>query len=277
MMVETADDLYGLPLDRFVPERTVLSKALKASGETDQAAHVAALKKPSVAAWAVNQVVRTQPAAIRELFAVGDALAAASSQGGGDPEAIRSATRQLRDAVSNLQRAAVGLLTSEGVQLAPTTIDRVVETLRAAALDPGARDDVVRGCLTRELQFAGFGLGLSSAAPPPRPGRSQQPQAITLPAPDPEQTTEFEAEQRAREEEERLAELRREAAEHKAQADLAFGRARDELAQAEEDHRDAVEALNVAEQRLDAAQAASVRAADALQAAEQRLSELGEP
>ena len=147
-MVETADDLYGLPLDRFIPERAALSKALKASGDTGQATHVAGLKKPSVAAWAVNQVVRTQPADVRELFAVGDALAAASSQGAGDPAAIRNATRQLRDAISNLQHAAVGLLTSDGVPLGPTTIDRVVETLRAAALDPGARDDVVRGCLT---------------------------------------------------------------------------------------------------------------------------------
>jgi hypothetical protein len=53
------DDLYGVPLDRFVPERAALVRALRSAGEREQAAAVAALRKPSVAAWAVNQLVRT--------------------------------------------------------------------------------------------------------------------------------------------------------------------------------------------------------------------------
>ena len=59
------DDLYGLPLDRFVAERGALAKALRADGRRDEASRVAALRKPSVAAWAVNQLARTQRPAMR--------------------------------------------------------------------------------------------------------------------------------------------------------------------------------------------------------------------
>ena len=31
-------DLYGLPLERFVPERTALTKSLRAEGKRDEAA-----------------------------------------------------------------------------------------------------------------------------------------------------------------------------------------------------------------------------------------------
>ena len=56
------DELFGLPLDEFIPERTALAKSLRAEGRRDEAKEVAATRKPSVAAWAVNQLVRTQGA-----------------------------------------------------------------------------------------------------------------------------------------------------------------------------------------------------------------------
>src|SRR6201994_219112 len=74
MMAVDADDLYGLPLDRFIPERAALVRALRGGGEREQAAEVAALRKPSVAAWAVNQLIRTQRREVDSLFAAGDAL-----------------------------------------------------------------------------------------------------------------------------------------------------------------------------------------------------------
>jgi hypothetical protein len=56
--VDEADELYGLALDAFVPERDALAKRLRADGRRDEANEVKALRKPSVAAWAVNQAVR---------------------------------------------------------------------------------------------------------------------------------------------------------------------------------------------------------------------------
>ena len=55
-----ANKLYGLPLERFTEERNALAKRLREEGQRDEAATVSKLRKPSVAAWAVNQIVRTQ-------------------------------------------------------------------------------------------------------------------------------------------------------------------------------------------------------------------------
>ncbi len=161
-----ADDLYGLALDRFVAERTTLAKGLRKEGRREEAGEVAALRKPSVAAWAVNQLVRTQRAAVLDLLAAGDALREAQSEllsGRGDGRALRAAADRERTAVDGLVQIARGLLSSEGVELSATVIDRVSETLHAAALDEDAREQVRYGRLERELRHAGLGLGLGSS------------------------------------------------------------------------------------------------------------------
>lgn len=163
------DDLYGVALDRFVPERTELAKALRKEGRREDAAEVAALRKPSVAAWAVNQLIRTQGRSVKDLFGAGDALRRAHEQaasGRGDAQALRKATQDERAAVDTLMGAARGLLTSDGHELSPTVIDRVAETLRAAALDPDARSQVSGGRLERELRHVGLGF-LGDIAPAP--------------------------------------------------------------------------------------------------------------
>jgi hypothetical protein len=168
------DDLYGLPLDRFVPGRTALAKELRGAGRREEAAAVAALRKPSVAAWAVNQLVRTQRREIGELFETGDALRGAQDQvlaGHGDGGSLRAAVEQERSAVETLTGAANGLLTSEGHELSPTIIDRVSETLHAAALDDDARAQVQDGRLERELRHVGLGMA-APAGTGPAPARA---------------------------------------------------------------------------------------------------------
>jgi hypothetical protein len=165
------DDLYGVALDRFVPERTEFAKALRKEGRREDAAEVAALRKPSVAAWAVNQLIRTQGRSVKDLFDAGDALRRAHEQaasGRGDAQALRKATQEERAAVDTLMEAARGLLTSDGHELSPTVIDRVAETLRAAALEPDARAQVSEGRLERELRHIGLGF-LGDTAPAPAP------------------------------------------------------------------------------------------------------------
>src|SRR5207302_8969968 len=110
-------DLYGLPLDRFVAERTALAKALRKEGHRSEAAEAATLRKPSVAAWAVNQLVRTQPRLVAELYEAGDALAKTQSQllsGKGSAQAMRESLARERTAVGKLAEKARRLLSSEG-------------------------------------------------------------------------------------------------------------------------------------------------------------------
>lgn len=172
------DELYGLPLERFIPERTALARELRSGGRREEASAVAALRKPSVAAWAVNQLVRTQGRPVAQLLSAGDALRQAQSgvlAGRADARALRSGADQVRSAVQALVDAAGGLLSSSGHQLSPATLDRVAETLQAAALDDDARAAVSQGRLERELRHVGLGVGggldAGGADKPGRPAR----------------------------------------------------------------------------------------------------------
>ncbi len=167
------DELYRLPLDRFVPERTALSRELRKAGEREQATEVAGLRKPSVAAWAVNQLVRTQRKAIDELLEAGDGLRSAQDDvlaGRGDARSLRAAVERERLAVQELTDSARGLLSSEGHELSDTIVERVADTLHAAALDDDARAQVNGGRLGRELRHVGLGgLGAFSGERSPAP------------------------------------------------------------------------------------------------------------
>src|SRR3954468_7386921 len=106
-----ADGLYGLALDEFVPVRDALVKRLRADGRRDEADDVAALRKPSVAAWAANQAVRTQPKAARELWAAGDELLVAHEviiAGKKAGDALRAGTTRHRAALRELLAATAG-------------------------------------------------------------------------------------------------------------------------------------------------------------------------
>jgi hypothetical protein len=169
-------DLYGLPLERFIPERGALAKAMRADGKRDEAAEVAKLRKPSVAAWAVNQLVRSQSREVNALFKAGDQLQRAQADllaGKGDAGKLRTAADREREAVDELTAAARGLLSSEGHELTQATLDRVSDTLHAAALDDDARAEVKEGCLVRELRHVGLGGFGALAASPPAPKRDK--------------------------------------------------------------------------------------------------------
>lgn len=172
--VKTASDLYGLPLDQFTAERNELVKRLKASGEKEEAARVAQLRKPSTAAWAVNQLIRTQNKAVKELFKAGDQMIKAQSQaisGKGSADALKAATKKQRKTTAKLLEAAGGLLNSDGHELPANVQDWVSETLRAAAVDPDSREQVKTGCLAKELQFTGLP---GFATTPPRRSRTAE-------------------------------------------------------------------------------------------------------
>ena len=171
--VKSAEDLYGLPLEQFTPERNGLVKRLKGDGEKDEAARVAKLRKPSTAAWAVNQLVRTQKRTIAELFKAGDQMIDAQAKAlakQGSPDVLKQAVQVQRAATEKLLEAAAGLLSSTGHELPAATQEQISETLRAAAVDPDSREQVKLGCLTKELQVTGLG-GFGTRSADPSPGR----------------------------------------------------------------------------------------------------------
>ena len=252
---DAVDRLYGLPLDEFIPAREALAKELRSEGRREEAAHIKKLAKPTVAAWAVNQAIRSQAKAARALWKAGDDLAATQEAvlgGKGSGADLRSAAENERAALDPLVAAARGLLSGSGDELSETTIDRVRETLHAAAIDPEARDDVAAGRATRERAPQGlFGGGIAAPPAPRGRARSTEPPAEKPAA-------------RGRSATKRSAEDRAAQAERKREESAARKREREEAAAREKARKEAAVRVTRAERALAKAEA---RTADA----EQRL------
>jgi hypothetical protein len=162
--------LYRLPLAEFVAGRDQLARQLRAAGDREAARRVAALRRPSISAWAANQLAQAAPHAMAELLEVGAALQQAQQDAlagqAGAARRLRSTSAQLRAAISRLSQRAETLLARAGHAASDATLARLAATLQAAATgDQPTRAALAEGRLARDLDPAGFGLLVEEAAP----------------------------------------------------------------------------------------------------------------
>jgi regulator of replication initiation timing len=150
-LLEVADELYALPLDRFTPERDARAKAAK--GDKDLVAALKGLRKPSLAAWVVNLLVRRESAQVEQVLAIGAALR--DAQEGMDGAELRALTKQRRQLTSAVTGQARALAADEGVRVTPSVSDEVEATLTAGLVDPEAARAVRSGLLVRSLKTTG--------------------------------------------------------------------------------------------------------------------------
>ena len=152
--------LYRGPLEDFVTRRNALVQQVR-SNDAEAAAAIAKLRKPTVSAWAVDQLATEEPNVITQLLAVGaDAGEAqvAAAGGSGSSADLLAASARVRDAVEAAVRAATTVLERAGHATAEETIRRIRTTLLAAAAGrPLERAALWRGTLDRDLEPAGFG------------------------------------------------------------------------------------------------------------------------
>jgi hypothetical protein len=266
---DAVDRLYGLPREDFIGERDAVAKQLRADGRRDEAAAVKALGKPTVAAWAANQAVRSQKKSARDLWKAGDQLSAAHDAvlaGKGSGAKLREATERERAAVERLVDAARGLLSASGGDLSEATIERVRETLHAGAIDPDAREEVAGGRSARERTPQGlFGGGADVfAVAAPTQAAKAQPKAKAKAKAAPKAKGDDAA---ARERE------REEAAERKREEAAARKREREEAAARERELKAAAERVAKAQRALALAVERSAKAAERLE--QERAKERG--
>ena len=165
------DRLYVAPRDRFVHERDALVRALRKAGDQETAAQVAALRKPTLVAWTINQLAATRRREVDLLLDAGQRIidAQQASISSGARAELDAAQASLRRAVSTLTESASALL---GPEASRTTVARIAETLRTAATAPAGRELLARGQLTEELSETGWEIVAGfSPGPPARPKR----------------------------------------------------------------------------------------------------------
>jgi hypothetical protein len=174
--VSAEDDLYDVEPDEFVAARDALARSLKKAGDAAGAARVAKLRRPTVAAWALNTVARAHPDAIDALLDAGVALRAAQQEAlRGDAAALRTATSVRRAAVATV----AGLVAEVLGERAGAQAGAVSATLEAATVDESVAAALRAGRLDREQSAAaaGFGFGDVGDWTPPPPAPKAAPKA----------------------------------------------------------------------------------------------------
>lgn len=151
-MANEADDLYALPLEEFTKARNELAKRLDDPS-------IKELKKPSVSAWAANQLARKREVDVRRLLRAGERLEQAQRGmvGGGAQDAFVEAQREERDAVRRLRSEAAQILRDADHPASDATLERLAGTLHAAAATEEGRTALRGGRLTEDLEPLGFG------------------------------------------------------------------------------------------------------------------------
>ena len=178
LVAEAVAELYGTDPQEFTDRRKALSAAAKAAGDTAAARQIAALRKPTRAAWVVNSLARADPGAADRLASLAAALRGAEQAKDGPRLRELSAARgPLIDTLTGQALAAAGVADPPaGLR------DEVAATLTAALADPEVAAAFTAGTLTRAAEWAGFGLAMSGAdADDTEPFATAEPAARPVP------------------------------------------------------------------------------------------------
>ncbi|MET7737510.1 hypothetical protein ABZT02_40250 [Streptomyces sp. NPDC005402] len=263
---EVLDDLYTTPPADFVARREELAVAAKAAGHADDARRIHAARRPTLAAWAANLLLRSRPQESGQFLELGQALREAYRTL--DAAGISELSEQRRRIVAALSRQAAQLAQEAGHRLSDSARQDVESTLRAVLTDPDAADrwagGRLEGALTPPSDFPG-------TAPPT--GAARKPRRETAPRPSARTQAKDELADRRRLSKERLDHARAVAEEtaqrlqdartEETDAEAAWQRARDR-------HDEARQQVSTAEQQLQQARQELQRADREQQEAEER-------
>ena len=150
-MADDLDELYRVKPEEFTAQRKKLAAAARKRGDTAEAKRISAARKPTTAAWVVNNLVGTDEDVRGRLTELGEQLRAAHATMNG--ARIRELTAQQRRLIDDLGNAAF----DAAGQANPSAALRedVTGTLQAAIADPDVRSRL--GRLVRAEQWSGFG------------------------------------------------------------------------------------------------------------------------
>ncbi len=170
-----SDGLFQLPPAEFTAARNALAGKLKKAGKAEEAERVKALPKPSLPAWAVNQLFWKHRKAFDRLIEAGERFRnAQAAQLAGKDADLRGPLDARREALSELTRLAATVLRNGGHNPTPDLTRRVTTTLEALATYGAHPSAPPAGRLTDDIDPPGFEV---LAALVPQIGRTKRPGA----------------------------------------------------------------------------------------------------
>jgi hypothetical protein len=169
------DALFRLPLTEFINARKTLAARLKKEGHGDRASRVKALVKPSISAWAANQIYWMHREAFDRLIATGQNFRRAqSSRLAGKVADMREALDARREALSELSTLAITVLRDAGNNPTPDMERRITTTLEAISAYASLPDNLAPGRLTQDVDPPGFDSLVSFVSGATMPARTKE-------------------------------------------------------------------------------------------------------
>ncbi|MGW2620559.1 hypothetical protein [Streptomyces sp. NPDC001500] len=281
---EALDELYTTPPSAFVSLREQLAVAARTDGRPEDARRLHAARRPTLAAWAANLLLRERGEETRRFLELGRALREA--YGNLDAEGIKELSEQRRSIVSALSRQAAELAGEAGHRLSDAARQDVEATLRAVLAHQDAADRWAAGrlesALTPPSDFSSVtgatagGPARTTGAPrspeAAQPSHSPRPAESTRSSRSSQRSPSSRARERERAEDE-LAERRRRRQEQEDEARRAAEAANRRLGDLLAARTDAEEELRRAEDRHEQARRQHAEAEQRLHDAELRLRE----
>lgn len=165
---EGAAELFREAPEGFIAARDALAAGLADAGDAEGSRAVKGLRKPTVVAWAIDQVAVRDPDGVRALLDAGAELRAAQqaalSSKRGATDRLQEAGATRKEAVARLANVAEEAL-REASRSADAHSDAIVQALEICSVDPEAGAALAAGTLERPPErAAGFGelFGLTS-------------------------------------------------------------------------------------------------------------------
>ncbi|WP_051343258.1 hypothetical protein [Pseudonocardia spinosispora] len=246
------DELYALPREEFTPARAEWAKRAKATGDKQLASAITALRRPTVAAWLTNQLVRDRTTEVDALADLGSRLRTAHEQL--DGAALRELSTRRRELLTEWLNALHGVGAAHDSPVSDATGRELEAMFTAALAEPAAWHALAGGHLSsaKDVETARDESNWPTSAPGARPRPALVPSKPAERRPEPADAP---------------ADEKENAALTRARAELT--RTEDALAEAERLHADARDAYDeAAAEETDARQAVAHRRAE-LVAAEQ--------
>lgn len=194
-MIDLRDDpevcaLYREPPERFVAARHALARARKGAGDAAEAGAIEQLRKPTLPAWALDQLADRDPEGVDALIEAGAELRAAQRAATSSTEhagRLREAMTARRAIVTRLVEGAAAVLVDAGRTPDPHLGD-IAATLEAASVNAEVAAQLRTGTFDRPAHEAGgFGdvFGLRAVPDLAREAEDEQegPTSISAPTP----------------------------------------------------------------------------------------------
>ncbi|MCD2468350.1 hypothetical protein MBT42_32960 [Streptomyces sp. MBT42] len=173
---EVAEELYGLRPAEFVAARDTYVARARAAKDARAAKAIAALRRPSLAAWAANRLARQRQPEAQQFLALGETLREAHRTL--DAEQLRAASGQRQQLITALARTAGALAGEAGLSVSDTVLHEIEQTLHGVLADRHLAEQWSRGRLVKTPEaVVGFPPVAPEAVPAARAPAAATPEA----------------------------------------------------------------------------------------------------